>query len=136
VGGVCPYAMATVKPDINITPLIDVLLVLLIIFMVISPVEPARWEAKTPQKPKDVGKSDATLLVVTLAADGALALNSAPIAQDELGPRLTAELEGRVDRTVILKAPKELPYARVGSVVDIVEGAGAEPLGLQIDFLD
>jgi biopolymer transport protein ExbD len=128
--------MATVKPDINITPLIDVLLVLLIIFMVISPVEPARWEAKTPQKPQKADGPSDTLLVVIMAADGALALNSSPIASDELGPRLTAELENRIDRTVFLKAPKHLPYSRVGSVIDIVEGAGADPLGLQIDFLD
>jgi biopolymer transport protein ExbD len=128
--------MATVKPDINITPLIDVLLVLLIIFMVISPVEPARWEAKTPQKPQKLDGTNETVLVVTMAPDGALALNSTPISSDELGPRLTAELENRFDRTVILKAPRNLPYAKVGSVVDTMEGAGADPLGLQIDFLD
>jgi biopolymer transport protein ExbD len=128
--------MATVKPDINITPLIDVLLVLLIIFMVISPVEPARWEAKTPMKPKGSVSTNETLLVVTMAQDGALALNSHPIAPGDLGPRLTAELESRADRTVFLKAPKNLQYWQVGAIVDIVEGAGADPLGLQVDFLD
>jgi biopolymer transport protein ExbD len=125
-----------IRPEINVTPLIDVLLVLLIIFMVVSPVTPARWEAKTPQKPRSTGTAAEGLLVVTLAADGAVALNSTALSRDDLGPRLAAELAGRADRTVILKAPRRLPYASVSSVVDALEGAGAEPLGLQIDFLE
>jgi biopolymer transport protein ExbD len=128
--------MAQVKADINITPLIDVLLVLLIIFMVIAPAEPARWEAKTPMKSHEESRTSESLLVVTLDVSGEIALNSAPIAAEDLQARLAAELGARVDRTVIFKAPRSLPYATVSTVIDRLEGAGAEPLGLQIDYLD
>jgi biopolymer transport protein TolR len=128
--------MNAIKAEMNVAPLIDVLLVLLIIFMVAAPVTPARWEAKTPQKPQSTAVASDELLVVTLGVGGSLALNSTSLGIEELAPRLSAELAGRSDKTVILKAPRKLPYASVSAVVDTIEGAGAEPLGLQIDFLE
>jgi biopolymer transport protein ExbD len=58
------------------------------------------------------------------------------MTEEELAQKLTSELENRTDKTVIVKAPKNLPYGDVVQVIDTIKGAGAEPIGLQIDFLD
>ena len=98
------------KPNINVTPLIDVLLVLLIIFMVISPHRPSRFVAQAPDKPApeepNVVNED---LLVTVKADGTYSLNSQPAATlAELNDWLHRALDGRpFDRkTVFLKAPQ------------------------------
>ena len=127
------------EPSINVTPLIDVLLVLLIIFMVVVPTRPAQFETKIPAKP-DSDRPVATdrLLVVALDATGAVTLNNLPLRLDELEGRLTTELANRTDaeRAVILQAPESFAYSRVVEVLDRVKGAGAGPIGLQIDLLD
>jgi biopolymer transport protein ExbD len=130
------------KPDINVTPLIDVLLVLLIIFMVITPLKPHKFETKIPEKPPDTVDPNAVpdpgLLVVTVSKDAKIELNSQPFTAEELGIRLKDELDKRPAdrRTLFIKAPKELKYGFVVNLIDIVKGAGASPIGLQIDYLD
>ena len=127
-----------VAPTINVTPLIDVLLVLLIVFMIIAPARPGQFESKIPSRPTDEVRSppDPSVLVVTMGNDGRLTLNGTTLAADDLATKLTDLLSSRADRTVILRAPKSMPYSRVVSLVDLVKGSGAGPLGLQIDFLD
>ena len=153
------------RPFINVTPLIDVLLVLLIIFMVASPLKPARFETKIPSEPEERPlRIDAPLdmLVVTIKPDLQLKLNGL----DDMGSvndtsRLSAKLaevfqqrvenrayrygmetrddlsyEERIERTVFIKAPRLIPYGDVVKVIDGVKGAGAKPVGLQIDDLD
>jgi biopolymer transport protein ExbD len=143
-------------PYINVTPLIDVLLVLLIIFMVVTPLKPSRFEAKIPSEPdpnQDMSqvKPNPLTLVVTIASDFKLKLN-----QDEMGStgdtsalsqRLTALFEQRkqtgafrtgtqeVEKTVFVKAPRSLKYGEVVKVIDAIKGAGANPVGLQVDDL-
>jgi biopolymer transport protein TolR len=143
-------------PYINITPLIDVLLVLLIIFMVVTPLKPSRFEAKVPSEPdpqQDLSqiKPNPLTLVVTVANDLKLKLN-----QDDMGSvndtaplsqRLTALFQQRkeqnafrpgtteVERTVFVKAPRSLRYGEVVKVIDAIKGSGANPVGLQIDDL-
>lgn len=147
---------ATAVPYINVTPLIDVLLVLLIIFMVVTPLKPSRFEAKVPSEPdpnQDLSqiKPNPLTLVVTVASDLKLKLN-----QDEMGSvndtgpmsqRLTALFAQRkeqrayrpgteeVEKTVFIKAPRSLPYGDVVKVIDAIKGAGANPVGLQVDDL-
>ena len=147
---------ATAVPYINVTPLIDVLLVLLIIFMVVTPLKPSRFEAKVPSEPdpqQDLSqiKPNPLTLVVTVAPDLKLKLN-----QDEMGSvndtgpisqRLTALFAQRkeqrayrpgteeVEKTVFIKAPRSLPYGDVVKVIDAIKGAGANPVGLQVDDL-
>jgi len=122
---------ATAKPWINITPLIDVLLVLLIIFMVISPGNPHRFETRIPERPPE--------LVVTIDREGGYLLNrtSADTGQD-LEALLRSALDGRpADRkAVFLKAPRTHRYGAVVRVIDIVKSAGGAPIGLQIEDLD
>jgi biopolymer transport protein ExbD len=151
------------KPNINLTPLIDVLLVMLIIFMVVSPLKPSRFLTKTASKPDETPVEAPPLgLVVTINRDGTLILNRTPnmgsvFDTSKLGSALhdvfeervrnhafRYELRDRIDlpdslrieKTVFIKAPRALPYADVMRVLDAIKGAGASPVGLQIDDLD
>lgn len=151
------------KPNINVTPLIDILLVLLIIFMAISPLKPTKFEAKVPSEPKPVAPVDAhpDTLIVTINPDSSLALNQekdmGTIAEPQkLGNRLSEVFQKRLEnqvyaegvelkndlpeiekiqKTVFIKAPRKIPYGEVVKVVDTIKLAGAKPIGLQIDDL-
>ena len=152
------------KPNMNVTPLIDVLLVLLIIFMVVSPLKPARFLTKVPSKPDQdlrLIPNDQTL-VVTINPDRTLMLNrltgmgsindastlSTTLVnlfaerlrnhsyRDEARDRIDLPENVRIERTVFIKAPRSLPYAEVMRVLDGIKGAGANPVGLQIDDLN
>jgi len=129
-----------VAPLINVTPLIDVLLVLLIIFMIISPARPNKFDAKIPDKqPDEVKKETDLALVVTIDHGGGYALNMQPAKTlDELQSQLSRALDGRpVDlKAVFLKAPRTLNYGEVAKVIDIMKLAGCAPIGLQIENLD
>ncbi|NOT63544.1 MAG: biopolymer transporter ExbD [Acidobacteria bacterium] len=129
-------------PNINVTPLIDVLLVLLIIFMVISPKKPHRFESKIPEKPPEDQVNlppDPLSLLVTVSKGGGYKLNTqeAP-SLDDLYKQLDKALNGRpADRkAVFIKGPTTLPYGEVVKVIDQVKKAGGGPIGLQIEGLD
>lgn len=130
------------NPSINVTPLIDVLLVLLIMFMVIQPRREAKFESQIPQKPEmetDGPVPPRDLLVVEVKSgaglDQTVELNSTPLALIDLGVVLRKLLEERPSKTVYIKAPKEKPYGDIIEVIDVLKGAGAKPIGLQIDYL-
>jgi biopolymer transport protein ExbD len=130
-------------PYINMTPLIDVLLVLLIIFMVISPQKPHRFEAKVPQKPPenqpDV-QPDPLALVVIVPSEGIkYKLNTEELeGLEKLYDRLFFNIDKRpLDRrSVFIKAPTTIPFGEVVKVIDVVKKTGASPIGLQIEGLD
>ncbi|KAF0248459.1 MAG: biopolymer transport protein ExbD [bacterium] len=128
-------------PSINVTPLIDVLLVLLIIFMVITPIEPRKFDTKAPEKP-DSNQEDLapppTLLVVSIDKDLQLSLNSQTMNLLDLSSKLEQILSERSldQRTLFIKAPKNIHYEFVANVIDKIKGAGASPIGLQIDYLE
>lgn len=143
-------------PNINVTPLIDVLLVLLIIFMVISPLKPSRFEAKVPAEPKQDDPTVATpnplTLVVSVSKnDLKLMLNKDEMGDvtnpDALTAKLKETFQGReangsfrpgtneVEKTVFIKSPQSVKYGDVVKVIDAVKQAGAQPIGLQIDDL-
>jgi biopolymer transport protein ExbD len=131
-------------PYINVTPLIDVLLVLLIIFMVISPQRPHKFEAKVPEKPPDNLPEnmppDPFSLVVTIPKGaGGYKLNQTDAASlDELGKQLYQALNGRpADRkAVFIKGPRTIAYGEVVKVIDTIKVSGGSPIGLQIEGLD
>lgn len=130
-------------PNINVTPLIDVLLVLLIIFMVISPQKPHQFEAKIPEKPpenqENVPPDPLSLLVTVPRTGGGYKLNTqeAP-SLEELQKQLFAALNGRPGdrKAVFIKAPRGLNFGEVVKVIDVVKAAGGAPIGLQIEALD
>jgi biopolymer transport protein ExbD len=154
---------STPPPFINVTPLIDVLLVLLIIFMVAVPLNPSRFMAKLPSPPdntQDLAPNPDTL-VVTIEPDRSLKLNQDKDmgTVDDLS-KLTRRLVSvfdertrnrayradmrnrfdlpenvRIEKTVFIKAPRSLSYGEVARVMDGLKGTGASPIGLQLDDL-
>ncbi len=129
------------SPSINVTPLVDVLLVLLIIFFVIQPQREAKFDTQIPHKPEETPALEppADLLVVEVISGSGLdlivELNSHPMSLIELGTTLKELLEQRPARDVFVKASKERRYGDIVHVIDVLKGAGAAPIGLQIDFL-
>lgn len=136
------------KPVINVTPLIDVLLVLLIIFMIVAPARPARFETRIPpdSKPDPRLPQNPNSLIVHLSADGRIRLNLDDVGSVTdltlLGQKLGSIFDHRtrngilregtseIERTVFVSAPRSLAYGQVISVIDAVAAAGAEPVGL------
>jgi biopolymer transport protein ExbD len=143
-------------PNINVTPLIDVLLVLLIIFMVITPVKPSRFEAKVPAEPKDQQNVDVkpnplTLVVSINGATKGITLNNTAAGDVSDATALTTQLQGifkereangvfkdnsnEIEKTIFIKSPTSVRYGDVVKVIDAAKSAGASPIGLQIDDL-
>ena len=156
---------STAVPYINVTPLIDVLLVLLIIFMVVTPLKPSRFKADIPTQRdpnEDLSKlkPNPLTLVVTISPDLQIKLNqdnmgsvndTGPLAQKlaqtfqerktqrayKVGMETRSDLpeEERIEKTVFVKAPRATKYGDVVKVIDAIKGAGASPVGLQVDDL-
>jgi biopolymer transport protein ExbD len=144
-------------PKINVTPLIDVLLVLLIIFMVITPLKPHRFEAKIPAEPKDQPQVDVkpnplTLVIAIDKNTKKITLNNQDAGDVSDASSLTAKLndifkareqngvfrEGtnEVEKTVFIKSAQSVKYGEVVKVIDAAKTAGASPIGLQVDSLE
>ena len=152
-------------PYINVTPLIDVLLVVIIIFMVITPLKPSRFQADIPTQ-RDPNENLSQLkpnpltLVVSISNDLQLKLNADPIGSvndtSPLSQRLAQLFQqrkesraykpgmetradvpeaDRIEKTVFVKAPRSAKYGDVVKVIDAIKGAGASPVGLQVDDL-
>jgi biopolymer transport protein ExbD len=126
---------ATASPTINVTPLIDVLLVLLIIFMVISPRREAQLAVKSPQQADDRARPNPEMLMLTVSDEWQLALNRKPITNNELALVLKDLMEQREAdaRALFIKAPSLVPYEAVVSLVDIAKGSGVMTVGLLTD---
>ena len=121
------------KADINMTPMIDVLLVLIIIFMVITPLTPKGLEALVPQPPPPNQKptlSDQRTVVIVIDKDHHMMINSEPTDEKQLGPRLTEIFKTRAERVVFVKGDGSLDYQWVAKAIDIAHGAGIDKVGL------
>lgn len=121
-------------PSINVTPLIDVLLVLLIIFMVIQPHNEAKLPVKAPDPPIDAPPAPETLML-TVSDKMGLALNSRAVETNELLALLGELMEQRSveARTLFIKAPPMLAYGSIVLLVDLAKGAGVVTVGLLKD---
>lgn len=156
---------AKAVPYINVTPLIDVLLVVLIIFMVITPLKPSKFQADIPTQRdpnEDLSqlKPNPLTLVVSISSDLQLQLNqnsigsvndTTPLSQrlaqlfqqrkeqraykPGMETRTDLSEDERLEKTVFVKAPRSLHYGDVVKVIDAIKGAGASPVGLQVDDL-
>jgi biopolymer transport protein ExbD len=121
------------KADINMTPMIDVLLVLIIIFMVITPLTPKGLEALVPQPPPPNQKqnlSDQRTVVIVIDKDHKMDINGEPTSEDRLGERLEQIFKTRAERVVFVKGDPSLDFMWVGKAIDIAHGAGIDKVGL------
>ena len=133
-----PQAPPTVA-DINVTPLVDVMLVLLIIFMVITPmlqkgVSVDMFKAANPRQMPDAEKEDATLLAVT--RDGKVYLGNTQVKLDEITTKVKDRISGKLDKTVYVRSDARAKYGDVVKVVDNVRAAGVDSLGLVTERLE
>jgi biopolymer transport protein ExbD len=121
------------KADINMTPMIDVLLVLIIIFMVITPLTPKGLEALVPQPPPPNQKpnlSDQRTVVIVVDQNHNYSINNEPSTEDKLGDRLTEIFKTRAERVVFVKGDPSLDFMWVAKAIDIAHGAGIDKVGL------
>ena len=120
-----------VKSDINVTPLVDVMLVLLIIMMIVAPLLQKGVDVKLPTASNTVDKpetQDQTVVAVT--ADGRLHLNSREVAEQDLATKVAEVLENKKERIVLIKADEDAAYGRVMAAMDALRKAQIEDMGL------
>ncbi len=130
VGG----APGAYKSDINITPLVDVVLVLLIIFMVITPLLQMGYDVKVPPKATvDTPPPSLDQLIVSVTAQNRIYLNKEPLDVQSLALRLSEILKNRRDKTVFFSADDAVPYGDAAHVMDIVHTAGAKSVGIVLE---
>jgi biopolymer transport protein ExbD/biopolymer transport protein TolR len=127
---------AKVNSDINVTPMVDVMLVLLIIFMVITPmlqkgISVDMAKVNNPEQMPDADKEDA--LIVAIMRDGKVFFGSDQVQPDQLTTKVKDRLANRVDKRVYLRADARAKYGNVVEVVDNVRAAGVDQLGLLTD---
>ncbi len=121
------------KGDINVTPMIDVLLVLIIIFMVITPLTPKGLEALIPQPPPPNQKpnaSDTRTVVISIDRDHKMMINQEPTDENQMGGRLSDIFKTRAERVVFVKGDPNLEFLWVAKLIDIAHGAGIDKVGL------
>jgi biopolymer transport protein TolR len=125
--------------DINMTPMIDILLVLLIIFMVITPLTPHGLEALAPEPPDKKNQpppdQDRTVVIV-IDKDKSMHINNEDTDMDKLGPRLEQIFKTRAERVVFVKGDPDLEYQTVARAIDVAKGAQMDKVGLMTPKLE
>ncbi|MGD0136471.1 MAG: biopolymer transporter ExbD [Bryobacteraceae bacterium] len=125
--------------DINMTPMIDILLVLLIIFMVITPLTPHGLEALAPEPPDKKNQpppdQDRTVVIV-IDKDKSMHINNEDTDIDKLGPRLEQIFKTRAERVVFVKGDPDLEYQVVARAIDVAKGAQMDKVGLMTPKLE
>jgi len=118
------------RAEINVTPLVDVMLVLLVIFMVVTPLLHQEVPVELPASRSSQEVTDPAHVHLIAAADGALRLNEEPLSREQLPTALQALYAGRHDHTIFLQADRSLPYAAVVDLMDVCREAGIDRIGV------
>ena len=124
----------SIKSDINVTPLVDVMLVLLIIMMIVAPLLQQGVAVRLPVATNTTEKPDTQeQTVLAIDARKQLYLNAVPVQKDDLRRRIEEVLENRKDRVVIIKADQDVEYSAVMDAMDELRASGIEDMGLITD---
>ena len=127
-------AKGGVKSDINVTPLCDVMLVLLIIMMIVAPLLQQGVSVKLPQASNTTDKPETSgQTVIAIAANKSLYLNAKPVQEAEMATRVNEILENKKEKIVLIKADEEAPYSAIMAAMDQLRQAGIEDIGLITD---
>jgi biopolymer transport protein TolR len=130
VGG----AKGGVKSDINVTPLCDVMLVLLIIMMIVAPLLQQGVNVKLPQASNTVDKPEVQgQTVIAIAKDKTMYVNAKPVQEAEMATKVNEILENAKEKVVLIKADEEVEYSAVMAAMDQLRQAGIEDIGLITD---
>jgi len=127
---------SNVNADINVTPMADIMLVLLIIFMITTPLLQTGVTVNLPRakNPLDAPEADSKdAIVVALTREGRIYLQKTPISEDELIKYVTDRLTGEINKTMFLKADQSVSYGRVVQIVNQCRKAGVERIGLMAE---
>jgi len=127
---------SNVNADINVTPMADIMLVLLIIFMITTPLLQTGVTVNLPKakNPLDAPEADSKdAIVVALTREGRIYLQKTPISEDELIKYVTDRLTGEINKTMFLKADQSVAYGRVVQIVNQCRKAGVERIGLMAE---
>jgi biopolymer transport protein TolR len=124
-------AKGGVKSDINVTPLVDVMLVLLIIMMLVAPLLQQGVAVKLPTAANTTDKPETQdQTVVAIGKNKEMYVNAKPVTEGELATRINEILENKKEKIVLIKADEEVEYSAVMGAMDSLRQAGVEDIGL------
>lgn len=118
------------KADLNVTPMIDILLVLLIIFMVVNNEDSVGLDAKVPQDSKGPTAENLQDIIILVHADRSITLNTQPLAEPEIEPRLKSIYATRGNHPIFIAADDDIEFGPVAHVIDIAKGVGLDQVAL------
>ncbi len=129
--GMAVGGTTSTKSDPNVVPLIDILLVLLVIFMVITPSTQKGIDLKLPETSQDRGgPTNKSVVILSLKGDMSVMLNQEKVPYEVLQSKLREVYQSRQDKTIFIRANSNLPYREVVKIIDIAKSAGVEVIGI------